>query len=82
MNYSQSPNHVKLIVFKKSGKWKYEESLDMEDHYHNLTPHDAVLNCLKNTRWSKSLQDYIFVVPEPFHNAEYPVCINIQESKE
>jgi hypothetical protein len=78
MNYSDHPHDVKLIVFTESGKWKYEERLSMLGTFGELTPEDAVLESLKQTRWSDAgrlYPGYIFVVPEPCHKNAYPVLI-------
>lgn len=82
MNYSNSPNHVRVDRFKSSGKWYDTFMLDMAKYYGNNainpTPIDAVINALFQAGYDTNTRDMYYIVLDPYHANAYPVMIGGQ----
>lgn len=75
-HFSENPAHVRVDFYKaESGKWYMTEVLDMEAHWDDLGPHEAVKNALKKTRHAESFDRWIISVVEPYHRNGYPVLL-------
>jgi hypothetical protein len=74
--YSENPAHVRVDFYKpESGKWYMTEMLDMDGHYYDLGPYNAVRNALLKTRHADSFDRWIISVVEPYHENGYPVLL-------
>lgn len=75
MHYSNNPAHVRMSVFKPSGKWVQDIAVDMTGLYQSPTlVQDAVWVAFRNGGYSLEL-GYVLVCLEPYHEFSHPVMI-------
>jgi hypothetical protein len=77
-HYSSRASQVKVEMYRLSGKWYMDETIDMNEFYHELSVRDAVVKALHKShpdtaeRW---LDQFIIVASEPYHKNGHPQMI-------
>ena len=71
MHYSEKPGMVKVVEFKKSGKYYQTLQVDMDPYYSTSSPVEA----LRLALGSSKRDGMVYFCDEPYHQYAYPVCL-------
>jgi hypothetical protein len=83
--YSENPGNVRVDRFKRrSGKWYDTFSVDMNKYWQGSTflIHEAVEFAIEDRIGTVGLDDWIYVVTEPYHEHAHPVMLKKFEPDE
>lgn len=86
MGYIESESHVRVDIFKDSGKWYTTISIDMNKVYNEPFIHDALKKCLEDTNWkpaeNKDFSNGWFAVClEPYHINSFPIVVWLRDNE-
>lgn len=74
-NYSENPSMVRVDQYKRrSGKWYETFAVDMDPYYNEVPIQQAVQKAIED-RIAVNLDDWIYVVNEPYHHYTHPVML-------
>ena len=81
MNFSLQPSHVRVDIFKPSGKWfeTIELVMDMKKWDRETLIHDSFREVLHKKLGDTHLNGMYAVCLEPYHECAHPLMIIIGE---
>jgi hypothetical protein len=77
-NYHESASHCRFSLFKPSGKWCSDHSVDMNGVYNEPLIHRAVWKAWQASRTpaDRALEEgWILVILEPYHIHSHPIML-------